>query len=117
MALAIWSRGRRLNAAIDRALAVPADAAAFRTAVVGRRHHSSAPAGPEGPQGSRPTPEVPTDWTAPYVDISHIDADRHLPRRIGHAASQARLLIPDPGLARAPFTHAISATLVHTYSQ
>ena len=29
----------------------------------------------------------------------------------------AKLLIPDYGPARAPFAHAISATLAHTYSQ
>ena len=33
----IQSRSRRLDDAIDRALAVPADEAAFRTAAVGRR--------------------------------------------------------------------------------
>ena len=94
----IRSRGRRLNKAIDRALAVPAGEAASRTAAVGHRPHSSARAGPEGPQGSRPPPRFPPTgprcpWTAPtldssHMDSSHIDVDRHPPRLAGHAASQ-----------------------------
>ena len=77
----IQSRRRRLDDAIDRALAVPADEAAFRTAAVGRRPYISARTGPEGLLGSRPPPEVPQDWTALSVDGSHIDVDRHLPLR------------------------------------
>ena len=77
----IQSRSRRLDDAIDRALAVPADEAAFRTAAVGRRPYISARTGPEGLLGSRPPPEVPQDWTALSVDGSHIDVDRHLPLR------------------------------------
>ena len=76
----IQSRSRRLDDAIDRALAVPADAAAFRTAAVGRRPYIAARTGPEGLLGRRPPPEVPQDWTALSVD-AHIDADRHLPLR------------------------------------
>ena len=77
----IRSRRRRLDDAIDRALAVPADEAAFRTAAVGRRPYISARTGPKGLLGSRPPPEVPQDWTALSVDGSHIDVDRHLPLR------------------------------------
>ena len=76
----IQSRSRRLDDAIDRALAVPADEAAFRTAAVGRRPYIAARTGPEGLLGRRPPPEVPQDWTALSVD-AHIDADRHLPLR------------------------------------
>ena len=76
----IQSRRRRLDDAIDRALAVPADEAAFRTAAVGRRPYIAARTGPEGLLDRRPPPEVPQDWTALSVD-AHIDADRHLPLR------------------------------------
>ena len=75
------TRGRRLDDAIDRALTVPADDAAFRTAAVGRRPYISARTGPEGLLDSQPPPEVPADWTAVSVDGSHIDVDRHLPLR------------------------------------
>ena len=44
----IQSRRRRLDDAIDRALAVPAGEEAFRTAAVGRRPYISARTGPEG---------------------------------------------------------------------
>ena len=81
VALDIYTRSQRLDAAIDRALAVPADEAAFRTATVGRRPYISARTGSEGLLGSRPPPEVPTDWTCLPVDGSHIDVDRHLPLR------------------------------------
>ena len=77
----IQSRRRRLDDAIDRALAVPAGGAAFRTAAVGRRPYIAARTGPEGLLGSQPPPEVPQDWTALSVDGSHIDVDRHLPLR------------------------------------
>ena len=77
----IQSRSRRLDDAIDRALAVPADEAAFRTAAVGRRPYISARTGPRCLLGSRPPPQVPQDWTALSVDGSHIDVDRHLPLR------------------------------------
>ena len=75
------ARGRRLDNAIDRALSVPADDAAFRTSAVGRRPYISARTGAEGLLGSMPPPEVPKDWTAVSVDGSHIDVDRHLPLR------------------------------------
>ena len=75
------TRGRRLDDAIDRALTVPADDAAFRTAAVGRRPYISARTGAEGLLGSISPPEVPGDWTAVSVDGSHIDVDRHLPLR------------------------------------
>ena len=75
------TRAQRLDNAIDRGLAIPADEAAFRTAAVGRRPYISARTGPEGLLGSRPPPEVPQDWTALSVDGSHIDVDRHLPLR------------------------------------
>ena len=52
----IQSRRRRLDDAIDRALAVPADEAAFRTAAVGRRPYIAARTGPEGLLGSQPPP-------------------------------------------------------------
>ena len=57
----IQSRSRRLGDAIDQALAVPADEAAFRTAAVGRRPYIAARTGPEGLLGSRPPPQVPQD--------------------------------------------------------
>ena len=75
------TRAQRLDNAIDRGLAIPADEAAFRTAAVGRRPYISARTGPEGLLGSRPPPECPADWTAVSVDGSHIDVDRHLPLR------------------------------------
>ena len=67
----IQSRSRRLDDAIDRALAVPADEGAFRTAAVGRRPYIAARTGPEsllGSPGYRPRfprtgPRCP--WTAP----------------------------------------------------
>ena len=67
-----------LDGVVERALDVPADKAAFRTAAVGRRPYISARTGSEGLLGSRPPPEVPHDWTAISVDGSHIDVDRHL---------------------------------------
>ena len=75
------TRGQRLDDAVDRALDVPIDEAAFRTAAVGRRPYISARTGPEGLLGSRPPPDVPQDWVALSVDGSHIDVDRHLPLR------------------------------------
>ena len=42
------TRGQRLDDAADRALDVPTDEAAFRTAAVGRRLYISACTGPEG---------------------------------------------------------------------
>ena len=105
----IQSRSRRLDDAIDRALAVPADEAAFRTAAVGRRPYISARTGPEGLLGSRPPPQVPQDWTALSVDDSHIDVDRHLPLRchlvnlggcaITYGAGFACQLFSEPTLA------------------
>ena len=77
----IQSRRRRLDDAIDRALAVPAGGAAFRPAAVGRRPYIAARTGPEGLLGSQPPPQVPQDWTALSVDGSHIDVGRHLPLR------------------------------------
>ena len=81
LALASRTRGQRLDAAIDRALTLPADEATFRTAAVGRRPYISARTGSEGLLGSRPPTEAPRDWTAISVDGSHIDVDRHLPLR------------------------------------
>ena len=75
------TRAQRIDDAIDRASAIPADEAAFRTAAVGRRPYISARTGPEGLLDSHPPPEVPQDWTALSVDGSHIDVDRHLPLR------------------------------------
>ena len=75
------TRNQRLDDAVDRALAVPAGEAAFRTAAVGRRPYISARTGPEGLLGSRPPPDAPQDWVALSVDGSHIDVDRHLPLR------------------------------------
>ena len=105
----IRSRRRRLDDAIDRALAVPAGEAAFRTAAVGRRPYISARTGPEGLLGSRPPPEGPQDWTALSVDGSHIDVDRHLPLRchlinlggcaITYGASYGCQLFSEPTLA------------------
>ena len=81
VALDIQTRSRRRDEAIDRAPAVSADEAAFRTAAVGRRPYISARTGPEGLLGSIPPPEAPRDWSALSVDGSHIDVDRHLPLR------------------------------------
>ena len=75
------TRAHRLDDAVERAGAISADEAAFRTAAVGRRPYISARTGSEGLLGSRPPPEAPTDWTALSVDGSHIDVDRHLPLR------------------------------------
>ena len=75
------SRGQRLDDAVERALDVPTDEAAFRTAAVGRRPYISARTGPEGLLDSQPPPDVPQDWVALSVDGSHIDVDRHLPLR------------------------------------
>ena len=75
------SRAQRLSDTLERGLRVSPDAAAFRTAAVGRRPYISARTGPEGLLGSQPPPEVPQDWTALSVDGSHIDVDRHLPLR------------------------------------
>ena len=86
----IQSRSRRLDDAIDRALAVPADEAAFRTAAVGRRPYIAARTDPEGLLGSQAPPEVPQDWTALSVEGSHIDVDRHLPLRC-HLINPGRL--------------------------
>ena len=78
----IQSRSRRLDDAIDRALAVPAGEGAFRTAAVGRRPYIAARTGPESLLGSPGyRPRVPQDWTALSVDGSHIAVDRHLPLR------------------------------------
>ena len=105
----IQSRSRRLDDAIARALAVPADEAAFRTAAVGRRPYISARTGPEGLLGSQPPPQVPQDWTALSVDGSHIDVDHHLPLRchlinlggcaITYGASYGCQLFNEPTLA------------------
>ena len=81
LALDIQARNRSLDDAVDRALTVSSDEAAFRTAAVGRRPYISARTGPEGLLGSCPPPQVPQDWTALSVDGSHIDVDRHLPLR------------------------------------
>ena len=75
------TRAQSLDDAVDRALDIPTDQAAFRTAAVGRRPYISARTGPEGLLDSRPPPDVPQDWTALSVDGSHIDVDRHLPLR------------------------------------
>ena len=75
------SRAQRLSDTLERGLRISADAAAGRTAAVGRRPYISARTGPEGLLASIPPPEVPRDWSALSVDGSHIDADRHLPLR------------------------------------
>ena len=103
------TRTQRLDNAIDRGLAIPADEAAFRTAAVGRRPYIAARTGPEGLLGSRPPPECPADWTAVSVDGSHIDVDRHLPLRchlinlggcaITYGASYGCQLFNEPTLA------------------
>ena len=82
VALASRTHAQRLNDTLARGLNRSADAAARRTAAVGRRPYISARTGPEGLLGSlRPPPDVPQDWTALSVDGSHIDVDRHLPLR------------------------------------
>ena len=85
-------RGQRLDDAVEQALDVPADEAAFRTAAVGRRPYISARTGPEGLLGSRSLPEVPQDWVALLVDGSHIGRGpppapglpSHQPARLRH---------------------------------
>ena len=72
------NRSQRLADTLERRLGIPAGAAAFRTAAVGRRPYIAARTGPEGLLGSQP-PYVPQDYTALSVDGSHIDVDRHLP--------------------------------------
>ena len=109
LALDIQARNRSLDDAVDRALTVSSDEAAFRTAAVGRRPYISARTGPEGLLGNRPPPEVPQDWTALSVDGSHIDVDRHLPLRchlinlggcaITYGASYGCQLFSEPTLA------------------
>ena len=81
VALASQTRAQRLADTLERGLNISADAAARRTAAVGRRPYLSARTGPEGLLGSRPPPDVPQDYTALSVDGSHIDVDRHLPLR------------------------------------
>ena len=81
VALASRTHAQRLNDTLERGLNRSADAAARRTAAVGRRPYLSARTGPEGLLGSRPPPDVPADWTALSVDGSHIAVDRHLPLR------------------------------------
>ena len=81
VALASRTHAQRLNDTLERGLNRSADAAARRTAAVGRRPYLSARTGPEGLLGSRPPPDVPSDWTALSVDGSHIAVDRHLPLR------------------------------------
>ena len=81
VALASRTHAQRLNDTLERRLNRSADAAARRTAAVGRRPYLSARTGLEGLLGSRPPPDVPADWTALSVDGSHIDVDRHLPLR------------------------------------
>ncbi|MCE2464158.1 MAG: hypothetical protein J4F46_09700 [Dehalococcoidia bacterium] len=56
------TRGQRLDDAVDRALDIPADEAAFCTAAVGRRPYISARTGSEDLLGTLPPPEVPRDW-------------------------------------------------------
>ena len=75
------SRAQRLSDTMERGLRVSADAAARRTAAVGRRPYISARTGSEGLLDSIPPPAVPRDWAALSVDGSHIDVDRHLPLR------------------------------------
>ena len=53
------TRAQRLDDAVDRALDIPIDEAAFRTAAVGRRPYISACTGPGGLLGSRPPSELP----------------------------------------------------------
>ena len=81
VALASRTHAQRLNDTLARGLNRSADAAARRTAAVGRRPYISARTGPEGLLGSQAPPEVPQDWTALSVEGSHIDVDRHLPLR------------------------------------
>lgn len=108
---ALTSRARRQRFAdtLDRALAIAPDAAASRTAAVGRRPFISARTGPEELLASKPPPPLPADWTALAVDGSHIDIDRHLPLRcylinlggcvISYGASHGCELFSEPTLA------------------
>ena len=81
VAASLRDHGDRLAQTLERARAIPADQAAFRTSAVGRRPYISARTGDEGLLNSIPPPEVPADWTAVAVDGSHIDVDRHLSLR------------------------------------
>ena len=104
--VALASRTQRLNDTLARGLNRSADAAARRTAAVGRRPYLSARTGPEGLLGSRLPPEVPQDWTALSVDGSHIAVDRHLPLRC-HLINQGRLR---PHLRRQPSLPVVQLT-------
>ena len=109
VALASRTRAQRLADTLERGLSISADAAARRTAAVGRRPYLSARIGPEGLLASCPPPDVPQDWTALSVDGSHIDVDRHLPLRchlinlggcvITYGANPACQLFSEPALA------------------
>ena len=59
VALASRTRAQRLADTLERGLSISADAAARRTAAVGRRPYLSARIGPEGLLGSCPPPYVP----------------------------------------------------------
>ena len=102
VALASHTRAQRLADTLERGLSISADAAARRTAAVGRRPYLSARIGPEGLLGSCPPPYVPQDYTALSVDGSHIDVDRHLPLRchlINLGANPDCQLFSEPALA------------------
>ena len=109
VALASRTRAQRLADTLERGLSISADAAARRTAAVGRRPYLSARIGPEGLLGSCPPPDMPQDYTALSVDGSHIDVDRHLPLRchlinlggcvITYGANPACQLFSEPALA------------------
>ena len=109
VALASRTRAQRLADTLERGLSISADAAARRTAAVGRRPYISARIGPAGLLGSCPPPYVPQDYTALSVDGSHIDVDRHLPLRchlinlggcvITYGANPACQLFSEPALA------------------
>ena len=102
VALASRTRAQRLADTLERGLSISADAAARRTAAVGRRPYLSARIGPEGLLGSCPPPYVPQDYTALSVDGSHIDVDRHLPLRchlINLGANPDCQLFSEPALA------------------
>ena len=79
--LASRTHAQRLNDTLARGLDRSADAAARRTAAVGRRPYLSARTGLEGLLGTCPPTDVPQGWTALSVDGSHIAVDRHLPLR------------------------------------
>ena len=100
-ALEIQARNQRLDDAIERALTVSSDEAAFRTAVVGRRPYISARTGPRACWAAVLRPNVPKigprcPWTVPTSTWI-----AHLPLRY-HLINLGGCIIPTVGRCRVP---------------